>query len=280
MNGNTLLLLKDIWRIENLNEYKAHFARYDKNTDKHPLQVWVTNRKEWVEWQEYWPGKDDFNRRYIFSFMDFYHETDTWLFGGVFEVNGIVGQNDSRRYNVKLTEQGAPFIGRLKLSSTYRNRATRVNFENHYCDLIVDEVFQEQYTGQSFSGYEDINHSFFELVHIWTIQKPDWKAALKNLKGVYLITDMSNGKNYVGSAHGDFRIWGRWSDYFLGDGHGGNAGLRNLLLENGGKAYAERNFRFSLLEYWAREVPDDLILRRESHWKDVLQSRQHGYNEN
>ena len=44
--------------------------------------------------------------------------------------------------------------------------------------------------------------------------------------------------------------------------------------------YAKRNFRFSLLEYWATEVSDELILVREGHWKDVLQSRQHGYNEN
>lgn len=280
MNDNTLLLLKHIWRIDNLEEYKVHFARYDRNIDKHPLQVWVTDRNEWVEWQEYWPGRNDFHRRFIFSLMDFYHETDTWLFGGVFEVNGIVEREGQKSYRVKLTVQGSPFVGRLKLSSSYRERSTRVRFEKHYSVFKVKEILHEPYAGQAFCGYENIRHGFSDLEHIWTIQKPDWKAALVNLKGVYLVTDISNGRNYVGSAYGDFRIWGRWNDYLLGDGHGGNAGLRNLLRENGGKSYAERNFRFSLLEYWAREVDDKVILEREGYWKDVLQSRQHGYNEN
>ena len=278
MENKTPIMLKHIWPIENFCEYKVHFARW--NGDKQPLQAFAEDRRNWVGWQQYWPGRNDFNRRYIFSLMDFYHQTDTWLFGGVFEVLGVVERDNSKRYSVELTEQGAAFVGRLKLSSSYRERTTRVNFENHYCKLIVAEILREPYTGQSFCGYEKICHPFSELEHIWTIQKPDWKTALEQLKGVYLITDRSNGKNYVGSATGDGRIWERWNDYLLGDGHGGNAGLKNLLKENGGMEYAKRNFRFSLLEYWATEVSDELILVREGHWKDVLQSRQHGYNEN
>ena len=117
MEENASIPLKHIWRIDKLEEYKVHFARYDRNIDKHPLQVWVTDRTDWVGWQQYWPGRHDFNRRYIFSLMDFYHETDTWLFGGVFEVNGIVERDGQKSYRVTLTDQGSPFVGRLKLSS-------------------------------------------------------------------------------------------------------------------------------------------------------------------
>ena len=270
--------LEHIWQIENPGRYKLHFARW--NGKKQPLQDWAEDHDNWFGWQQYWPGRNDFNRQFIFSLMDYYHETDTWLFGGVFEVTGLSDWRDSKRYEVELTDQGASLIGRLKLRSSYRDRTTRVNFENHYSKLEVGEILSEPYTGQVFPGFEKINHSFTELAHIWTIQKSDWKIALRNLKGVYLITDISNGKNYVGSAYGDGRIWSRWGDYLLGGGHGGNAGLKSLLAAKGGVVYAQANFRFSLMEVWAREVPDETIIGRESYWKDVLRSREHGYNEN
>jgi hypothetical protein len=39
--------------------------------------------------------------------------------------------------------------------------------------------------------------------------KADWKAALENVKGVYLIVDRSHGKMYVGSAYMVIRVFGR-----------------------------------------------------------------------
>jgi hypothetical protein len=49
------------------------------------------------------------------------------------------------------------------------------------------------------------------LESIYAIQRPDWKTALEHAKGVYLITDTSNGKRYVGSAYGVTGIWSRWA---------------------------------------------------------------------
>jgi len=51
-----------------------------------------------------------------------------------------------------------------------------------------------------------------------------WKIALANQKGVYLITDSLNGKEYVGSATGENMIWGRWKDYIAN----GNIELKSL----------------------------------------------------
>jgi hypothetical protein len=53
-----------------------------------------------------------------------------------------------------------------------------------------------------FCRYDKINHDFNVLESIFRIQRSDWKAALDNLKGVYLISDKSNGKLCVGSAYG------------------------------------------------------------------------------
>lgn len=78
------ILLRDIWPIENLTDFKLHFARWNQRDQ--PLEVWARDRREWQGWQEYRPARDDFNRPLIFSVMQFYHEPDIWLFGGVWRV--------------------------------------------------------------------------------------------------------------------------------------------------------------------------------------------------
>ena len=109
--------------------------------------------------------------------------------------------------------------------------------------------------------------------------KQDWKAALENVKGVYLITDKSNGKRYVGSAYGGSGIWSRWACY-VGTGHGWNDELTKLIKQEGIE-YARKHFQISLLEYRAMKTDDNTIIERECYWKDVLLSRgQFGYNKN
>jgi len=129
---------------------------------------------------------------------------------------------------VELCPDGASFIGRLKLRLEYRDRGTRVNFENHYPLFEVQEILKEPYSGQGFPGYENIDLSFDELETITRNERPDWKAALQSIKGIYLITDRISGGRYVGAAYGDVGVWSRWCDY-VATGHGGNAGLLALL---------------------------------------------------
>lgn len=189
------ILLRDIWQIENPTDYKVHFGRW--NDWEQPLDAWVKDHREWQGWQEYYPGRNDFNRKFIFSLMDFYHEEDSWLFGGVFEVTA---RHLGERYEVALTDIGAPFIGRLKLRSPYRSRPTRVKLENHLGTFIVSELLREPYTGRQFPGYEGVHLSFGELESIVRNERADWKSALSSVKGVYLVTDRHTTKRYVGSA--------------------------------------------------------------------------------
>jgi hypothetical protein len=254
------IYLKDILPISNPTDYKVHFARW--NGMEQPLEAWTRNREEWLGWQEYRPGRNDFNRKFIFSLMQFYHEVDSWLFGGMFRV--LADRGDS--YEVELSPEGANFVGRLKLRLEYRDRKTRVNFENHYPLFEVQEILREPYSGQRFPGYENIDLSFDELETIIRNERTDWKTALQSIKGVYLITDRSSGGRYVGAAYGDVGVWSRWCSY-VATSHGGNAGLLALLdqlpvpvkpeegeegLGPPGDArigYCRANFRFSLLEH-------------------------------
>jgi hypothetical protein len=90
-------------------------------------------------------------------------------------------------------------------------RGKAFKLENTYESLTVFEILKEPFTGQVFPGYERINHKFAHLETIFKASKNDWKAAIESVKGVYLITDKSNNKRYVGSAYGDSGIWSRWA---------------------------------------------------------------------
>ena len=290
-----MILLRDIWQIENVENYKVHFARH--NGETHPLDDWVRDRQEWYSWQEYQPQTAGFNRRFIFSLMQFYQEKDIWLFGGVFKVC----EDQGDRYVVELTEQGQNFIGRLKLHSSYRSRTRRVNFENHYdvdqnAQLLlqdlelpeqspnydpilkVHEILREPYSGRSFPGYENIDLSFAELDTLIRNDRTDWKVALASVKGVYLISDKNTDKQYVGAAYGDMGTWQRWHNY-VDTGHGGNVELQKLVRENGIE-YCRKHFQFALLEYRPDYTSDDVVRKREQWWKNVLGTRESGLNRN
>ena len=264
--------------ISNLTEYKLHLACW--NGENQPLDVFVRNRKEWERWNAWRGQKDDFNREYIFSLIDFYHQSDIWLFGGIYKVlsRGTAKKYD-HSYEVKLVEDSEAFIGRLKVRLKRPSRTKAFRLENYYEDLVVSEILGECYSGETFCGYENINHEFHRLEMIIKNEKQDWKAALENVKGVYLITDKSNGKKYVGSAYGDSGIWSRWACY-METGHGWNDELTKLI-KQAGIEYARRNFKISLLEYRSMKTDDQVIIDRESYWKEALLSRgEFGYNKN
>lgn len=108
--------------------------------------------------------------------------------------------------------------------------------------------------------------------------KASWKNTLSRQQGVYVITNTDNGKLYVGSATGRNGIYQRWKNY-IDDGHGGNTELRKLV-EQQGEAYVETHFRYTLLEHYDSTVPKNVVLAREAYWKQALDTRKHGYNDN
>jgi hypothetical protein len=143
---------------------------------------------------------------------------------------------------------------------------------------MVAQILEKPFEGEAFCGYENVEHGFSQLEVIFRQNKPDWKSALENVKGVYLIVDRSNGKMYVGSAYGDSGIWSRWACY-IGTGHGWNDDLTKLINANG-IDYARKNFYLSVLEFRSMRTDDKTIIDREQYWKRVLQTNAFGYNKN
>lgn len=269
--------LSQLYPVARPEQYKLHLACW--NGRDQPLDVFVRSRIEWDGWNTWRGMKDDFSRDFIFALIDFYPEKDRWLFGGAYRVLSRKPIDRAHSYEVEVLEESQPFIGRMKISLKRPSRAKALNFENHYKDLVVAEITPTPYAGEAFGGYDQIDVGFRTLETIFTIQRPDWKAALENAKGVYLITDTSNGKRYVGSAYGVTGLWSRWACY-VGTGHGYNDELTRVIAKSG-IGHARQYFRFALLEHRTMKTDDNVIIQREQYWKSVLLTRgEYGYNKN
>jgi len=270
-----MIKLSEVIKIEDPKKYKLHLACRETG-GSHPLDEYVADWNNWLGWNEWRGNKNDWNREFVFSLMEFYPKSDGWLFGGVFRVL----ERNQDHYKLEEIEEYKKFVGRVILSfHRYQGMRGRAYLLENFIDAFdVLEILPTPYSGEQFPGYENINHEFHVLEPIFKSERSDWKAALSNIKGVYLISDRSNGKRYVGSAYGDMGIWSRWACY-IGTGHGWNDELTKLVDEKSIE-YARENFHFSLLEITSMSTSDGVIIARESHWKKALLSREFGYNKN
>lgn len=143
--------------------------------------------------------------------------------------------------------------------------------------MQLSHILDKRITLTDFLGFDQVNIDYKTLKHIVSDSIASWKAALSNVKGIYLIVDTFSGKQYVGSAYGDECIWQRWVNYAK-NGHGGNVELKKLLKKNG-EDY-KYNFKYSILEVCNLNLGNEYIINRETHWKEVLLTRKFGLNKN
>lgn len=194
-----------------------------------------------------------------------------WL---LFHVGIVIkrGETPSAPYIYENLPQYDKYCGRLiihfKNSVQANNRWAKTVLDQ----CIIHEILPDVFDNDVFPGYENVNVSWKELSRV--INKEGWNTALKNQKAIYLITDQSNGKMYIGSASGKDMLLQRWHNY-LESRHGGNIQLKKL-----SNSHIEEHFRYSILEIFKSTTDDSLILQRESWWKNALLTRKFGYNKN
>ena len=276
--NNSEIGITELFNLEDLDKYKLHLGCY--NGEVNPLDEYLDNEDNWKYWNE-WRNpknfKNEWNRDYIFSMIQFYPKNNTWLFGGIFKV---LDRPERKNYVIEEVETYKKFTGRLLLNfERYQGMRGRSFLLESYIDSItVNQLFEYKYVGEVFPGYDHINHDFITLEKIFKLEKSDWKTALENVKGVYLLTDKKTGKNYVGSAYGNAGIWARWNQY-INTFHGWNDQMVKLVNAKGEK-YIRENFKFSILEIHGLFVSDEQIIERENYWKEKLMTRIHGYNLN
>lgn len=205
--------------------------------------------------------------------------SDSWLLTTIKRVTKELNVYDGINYEGEELDEYRQYYGRV-IIKYHKTVQTQGMYYNTVCDeLEVLQVLPSLFDGEEFPGYDNVRLTWYQLEAILARRKQSWIAALENQKAVYLITDRNNGKLYVGSATSDNgMLLQRWSNY-AANGHGGNKELVTLVDEKGFD-YVKQNFQYSILENYNAKIDDKVVLKRESWWKDTLQSRRFGYNSN
>lgn len=280
-----MIKLVDLLNIDENDyiNYKLHFA-IGRDDKREPYNKFLIDQfKEWQECQT----QKNWTRKYIISLI--YYSKDLWLYGGVYEVLPInpsaisEGEWQGWKYETKLLDIHSDLIGRAVFYFKKEFRASYPTLELKSAkgmspsDIYVSSIFEKKVAITDFLGFDNVNINHETLRLIINDEISSWKSALSNVKGIYLITDKSTGKHYVGSACGEMCIWQRWSEYAK-NGHGGNTELKELLRVNGDDH--KFNFRYSVLEICNMSLGNEYILDRENYWKQVLMTREFGLNNN
>jgi hypothetical protein len=237
------------------------------------------------------------NKDLTFLFIKINRSKNLWLFVDAYNIMDAGGHKAVNpashiEYNAANAErllEYEPYFGRLVIE--WRNLPQQFFYVKPEIinNIELTEILPLPYleSGEAFPGYEAVSKTYSELRKV--IVKQDWRDALSNIYGVYVLTDESNGKLYVGSATGEQGIYGRWSTY-LDDGYDKveeddkdypNKGLKELV-ERNKIDYIKQNFRYSIMEYFPKnEFGKEKAIEREQYWKKVLQSAHpNGYNYN
>lgn len=231
------------------------------------------------------------NDKYVIQFIS-NNKYKQFLFTGIFKVIGIKQNynNEGEVYDLEEVEEFSKYVGRLVVEfDKPSNYNRKILFDagkkiNNNSDVVfidcfnVVEILDSEYQGIEFKGYDNVILKYSDLKNIINSQNSVWKTALSSFKGIYVQIDSSNGKLYVGKADGNQTIWQRWHSY-VQSYHGGNKKLIKLFDEKG-KEHFEKHFSYSILETLPKAASDDVINSRESYWKEMLDTRSHGYNDN
>lgn len=299
MANRERILLKDIFNFDELLSRPEYKGR----------RIKIRFNKSWIDYdfmKGYHDKDDDFipwilsrgsdkksrnNPRDIqFQFIEVeYHK---WLFVGAYLIldrDSRVHTNGVKYASAQRLTEFDKYKERLILnwknkgqSWFYTNRSTIDN------EMEVELVSSQSYFDRNidFPEFENLSRSYSDLKKHFN--NPNWRNQLSFVYGVYVITDTKTGKLYVGSAYGQDGIYGRWSAY-LKDGYDKeecednqypNKELRELV-NNKGFKYIQTNFQYTLLEIFSKnDIGKQKALDREKYWKQVLKTREHGYNEN
>lgn len=274
---NSRIEVESIFANFDWNLAKFHIAQ--RAGDTQPIDVFTRSFDEWQnKWNGAYHSNHCWNRQFIFSIIELPTQPNKWLFGGIFRVlshsKKIRKGKKWSYYKVELHSEGESLIGRLVFNWKKDARAKGRMPKSVLPNMTVAELLPETYVGIDFPGYENINLSFATLEQLWRDSKPDWRTALANCQGVYLITDTKSGLRYVGSAYGDNGIWSRWGTYFKTGGHGNNALLKELLgNRKNALEYARKNMQMCLLEHISNRANEKYVISRESFWKEALFTR-------
>lgn len=265
------IYLNDILNLsqESLARTKIKFNVHDG--DRHPLDIYKEDKSELLKWQ-FWNStrKSYYNGQIAIGLVKI--TGHKWLLFDISRITEDLNRFNQVGYEYERINEFEKYLGRviIEFSDNTRQVIRKAASVIEKCKVL--KILEQEFDNDLFPGYENVNIAWADLNRV--INKSIWETALANQKGVYLITDKSNGKMYVGSACGLNMLLGRWKQY-VKSGHGGNKQLMEIDIE-----HIKKSFNYSILDIFKSTIDDAVILRRESWWKRTLMTRGFGYNNN
>lgn len=278
------LKLNDLLRFtsEELKNTKIRFCQW--NGEDNPIDLYKKNPNELLNWH-YWNSQSYKEGQLTIGIVKL--DGDDWLLFTVGKIlknlkldyRGVGYEYETLGYVEEKGIDYSDFYGRVIISYHKKMMSQFPNANTVIDEFIVKEILPSQFTGFDFPGYEKVSLSYNDLETIINGNYPSYKNALEHQQAVYVLTDRNNGKLYVGSATSmDKMLLARWKGYIT-TFHNGNKDLKELL-EKEGPEYFKKYFQYSILENFNSNVDYHYVLERESYWKKVLDTRNHGYNKN
>lgn len=274
-----IIKLNDLLNLSN-EELKTVKVRFNQsNGIENPMDLYLKNpeivNNQWFLWRT----KSKLFKVGEIAICLLKLSSDTWLLTTIKKITEDLDVCDSINYKAEELEKYKKFYGRVILKY-HKTVQTQVMYLGTVKDeLEVLEILPTIFDGDEFAGYDKVSLSYSQLEAIIKLKKQTWIGALENQKAVYLQTDKVTGQLYVGSATSDQgMLLSRWKNY-IENGHGGNVWLKELVREKGFD-YIKKNFQYTIIENFNAKVDDHYVLERESYWKEVLRSREFGYNKN
>ena len=181
------------------------------------------------------------------------------------ELGAIKGQNGRAVFDLVQRPEMATLIGRLRVRKPPK-APRNYRFLAETLDCPVLEITR---TAQMIPPPPDWREFIVTTGDLRSIPR-DWAARLREWRGIYLVTDQSDGARYVGSVWGKDNLLGRWQAHVAGD-----TGITAEL-----SARDPRHFRFSILERVNPDLEKDTVIALEQSWKRRLDTQNHGLNRN
>lgn len=267
------ILLNDILNFSDseLKDTKIRFNQ-SNNDNFEPIKLFKEKNERLYDGQ-FWNYSKNKSFKYGQIAVGFLKlNNDKWLLFDISKITKDLDLYEAVGYEHEVLTKYEKYFGRLiiKFKNKSQNLIRNANSVINECEVF--EIIDNTYDDDGFPGYDNVDLSWEDLKRV--IEKKDWKTALENQKGIYLITDIKTGKRYIGSAYSENMLLGRWKNY-VQTGHGGNKDFKEINIE-----YIKTNFRYSILEIYKSIVDDKIIINREHHWMKILltNNKKYGYN--
>jgi hypothetical protein len=191
--------LNDLLRLENLNNVKIRFnLMFAQNWN--PIELFKNGDISTMLAGQYW----NYNKN-----VKIKPNEDFWLLFHIGQVTNDLNLLNGVGYDYQDLPEYQKYIGRLIVK--FKNKAQTMirNAKSVIDDCYVSQILPDTFDNDLFPGYEKVNISWDEMNRV--LEKDNWKTALQNQKGVYLMTDISNGKMYVSwTLESLCKKWKRW----------------------------------------------------------------------